>query len=156
MRIEIKWHRLVPLRDGSHDNLIYRIVDHEAIPLRPGVYVFGRMRSGAFVPIYVGQAGRLRSRIKGQFNNVKLMMGIKKMPGRRRFLAVGEIIGKPGQSPASALNTVERSLIRHALAEGHEILNIMGARERLHHIRSAGSRESRGWVPRDLVVPKRR
>ena len=82
-------------------------------------------------------------------------MGIKSLPGRRRFLAVGEIIGKPGQSPASALNTVERSLIRHALAEDHDILNKMGTRERLHHIRSAGSRVGRGWLPRELAVPKR-
>ncbi len=76
------------------------------------------MRGGRFVPIYVGQAGRLRGRIKVQFNNDRLMMGIKFMPGRRRFLAVGELVGKTGQSPASALNTAERSLIRDALAEG--------------------------------------
>lgn len=57
--------------------------------------------------------------------------------------------GRPG------LNTVERSLIRHALAEGHDILNIMGTKERLHHIHSAGSRETRDWLPRHLAVPKR-
>ncbi len=39
MRIEIKWHRLIPLRDGSRHNLIYRIDDLDAIPCRPGVYV---------------------------------------------------------------------------------------------------------------------
>ena len=34
-------HRLVPLRDGSRNMLIYRIDDLDAMPRRAGVYVFG-------------------------------------------------------------------------------------------------------------------
>ena len=64
-----------------------------------------------FIPIYIGQALRLRGRIRRQLNNLRLMRELEAASGRKRFITYTEFIGKPGQETAKALNTIERSLI---------------------------------------------
>lgn len=157
MRLQLKWGPLIPLRDGTPENMIFRIDHLDKLPNTPGVYVFGRKLGGhTFVPTYIGQAQRLRGRIIRQFNNARLMLGLKSTPGRRRFLAVGQITSKPGLSMKSALNVAERILIEHALAEGHEILNVQGTKRPTHTLSSWGAREAKQWLPRRLSAEKRR
>lgn len=156
MKIELKWSKLIQLRDASKDNLIYGIDAIESIPKVPGIYVFGRKRGEEFIPIYIGQALRLGGRIRRQLNNVRLMMELKAASGRKRFITYAEFIGKPGQETSKALNTIERSLIKYALAKGYDILNVMGTKRREHVITSKGSSLARAWMPREMYVEKRR
>lgn len=156
MEIEIYWNQPVPLRSGRRSNLIYTVPDLEMIPTNAGVYLFGRLSRGNLIPMYVGQAMRLRSRIRGQFNNVRLMLGIANSPGRKRVLLAGELIGKPGQELASTLDVVERALIEYATLNGSPLLNQQGTKPRMHNLSFSGARVIRTWVPRHLSVRKPR
>jgi hypothetical protein len=84
------------------------------------------------------------------------MMGLKAASGRMRFITYAKFIGKPGQETARALNTIERSLIKYALATGYDILNVMGTKRREHVITSKGSSLAWAWMPREMYVEKRR
>jgi len=154
MKIELNWISLIPLKSGKRDNLIYKLENLESIPKKPGIYVFGRRKGKIFIPIYIGQSAKIRSRIRTQFNNVMLMMGLKKGPGNQRFLSIGLYKGAPGQNPGKVLNIVERALIKFALAEGYDILNKQGIKRREHRITSNGSRKSNRWFPREMFVEK--
>ena len=77
--------------------MVYTVPDLDALPITAGVYVFGRISRGRMIPMYVGQAMRLRSRIRTQLNNARLMLGIANSPGRRRVLVLGELVARPGQ-----------------------------------------------------------
>ena len=157
MKIEIEWLPLIPLRGGRGENLIFKLDDPDILSRSPGVYVFGRKMGGhSFVPVYVGQAARLRGRIKRQLNNVRLMMALKNAPGRKSFLAVGELNRKPGQETKKALSIIERALIEYAVAQEFEIVNVMGTKRSRHSITSSGRRQPRGWLPKTVNVEKRR
>lgn len=157
MHIELRWRPLLRLRSGVSKNLLFDLKELEELPKSPGIYVFGRkIRGKQFAPVYIGQATRLRVRIRSQLNNLKLMMALKSAPGRRSFLAVGELIPKSGQGPAQALKVAEKTLIEYALADGYEIVNIQGTKRPHHTISSGGRREARVWLPRTMTVEKRR
>jgi hypothetical protein len=66
-------------------------------------------------------------------------------------ILVGELITRGGQRAARAIQVVERGLIKLALAQGHDIVNVQGTRIRSHHIRMAGNREARSWLPSTTV-----
>ncbi|HNP62591.1 MAG TPA: hypothetical protein PKH39_01585, partial [Woeseiaceae bacterium] len=66
-----------------------------------------------------------------------------------------EIIGKPGQKVSQVLNVVEKTLIEHALAEGHDIVNVQGTKRPKHRISSTGGRLGRAWLPKRLTPAKR-
>jgi len=109
--------------------------DLAAIPKSPGVYVFYRKYGArSFQVFYVGKAQNLRSRLKGQINNLKLMNGIQKAPNGTRCLAYAEIVLKPGQKAESAIRAAEKILIRHFVEEGHELLNIQGIKIRIQKL----------------------
>lgn len=156
LRVEVHWGKPIPLRGGRIENLIYTVADLDAIPTNAGVYVFARMNRDALVPLYVGQAQRLRSRIKSQFNNVRLMLGIQRSPGRRRVVVPGELIARPGQQLASTLNLVEKSLIESAIFGGYELLNQQGTKPRTDTLHFSGSRVGRSWHPREIMAVRQR
>ncbi len=156
MKIKLDWGKPIPLRSGRRDNLIYTIDDLDAVPTNAGVYVFGRLNRDNLVPLYIGQARRLRSRVKNQFNNVRLMLGIKRSPGRRRVLVPGELIASPGQQLAPTLNLIEKVLIEAAIFGGYELLNQQGTKPKIDTIRFSGSRVGRSWHPRELMAFRQR
>lgn len=78
--------------------------------------------------LYVGKATELRNRIKTQLNNSKLMQGVKNSATGKRQLFFGEFKAKPGQSEKTSLLAAERTLIRHYLSLGDQLLNIQGTR----------------------------
>jgi len=97
VKIDIAWSKPTQLRSGRGENLIYRLPDLDALPHGPGVYVFGRVfPDPPIVPLYIGQADRLRRRIRQQLNNTRPMVGLTKAPRVRRFLLIGEYLGRPG------------------------------------------------------------
>jgi excinuclease UvrABC nuclease subunit len=86
MKLQIQWAKPVTLRDAARENLIYK-ADLDKLPDAPGVYVFGR-RWGRdqFEALYVGKATRIRGRVKGHFNNLRLMQHLHNAKNGRRVL----------------------------------------------------------------------
>lgn len=69
------------------------------------------------------------------------------------------ILGYPrlrgGQRLAKALNVLERTFIRHFIAEGHDLVNQQGVRMREHEISSVG-RLPKAFVPSTMYIERRR
>jgi len=122
--------------------------DLAEIPNDPGVYVFYRKHGSKFQVFYVGKATRLRGRVKTQLNNLKLMNGIHAAANGGRYLAYGEIVLRQKQSVASAIHQAERILIRHFVEEGHELLNIQGAKIKIQTLTNDITSPLKGLVPK--------
>lgn len=155
MKIDLKWDRPIRLRDGSKQNQIYAIRGLDRIPKKAGVYIFARSFGKSIAPLYVGQASMLRNRIDGQLNNVRLMMGVKNAQAGHRILLVAHLTLHPGQQEAKVLDIVESALIKHALAEGHELLNKQGVKTRVHVIKSKGNTSSKHVAPLRALVERK-
>lgn len=152
MRIDLVWDKPLRLRDGTRNNLIYDCHDLEDIPNDAGVYVFARRFGDVVVPLYIGQAGRLRSRVEQQLNNVYLMMGLKRASVGQRIVLTGRLKMRPGQKVKKILDIVETALIKRALAEGHDLINQLGTKTKVHSIRSKGNTASRQVAPLTMFV----
>ncbi len=142
MKLHLEWTRPIPLRDATRENLIYA-VDLEKLPKVPGVYVFGRRFGSAFEALYVGKALNIRGRVKGQFNNLRLMQHLKNAKSGKRIVLTGRFIPKPGQNKSKCVALIERALIRYFLSEGHDLVNKQGTRLRRHEVASAGKHPKR-------------
>lgn len=142
MQLHVEWGRPIPLKDGAQQNLIY-YVDSSRITEATGVYVFGRTHGKGFEALYVGKGVRLRSRVKGQFNNLRLMQHVRNAKSGRRILLCGRIVTKPGQQIEKALSLTERALIRYFLSEGDDLVNKQGTRLRRHELVSTGKHPKR-------------
>jgi hypothetical protein len=138
MILHLEWTRAIPLRDGTKQNMIYTIA-LDKLQRVPGVYILGRRYSSNFEALYVGKANRIRSRVRGQLNNLRLMQHLKNAKSGKRILLAGQFRPRPGQSLEKCLALIERALIRYFLSEGHDLVNKQGVRLRRHEIASAGS-----------------
>jgi hypothetical protein len=70
MKLQLEWARPIPLRDaGREENLLYTF-DYSKLPEVTGVYVLGRRFGRTFEALYVGKAGALRGRVRGQLKNL--------------------------------------------------------------------------------------
>lgn len=154
MKLQVEWLRPAKLRDASKDNMIYS-VELSNLPEEPGVYVFGRRWGNEFEALYVGKANRIRGRVKGQLNNLRVMQHLRNAKTGRRVLHVGRLITRPGQRLDKTLALFERALIRYFLSEGHDLVNKHGTRIRRHEVTSKG-RHPRGFVPRTMYVERAR
>jgi hypothetical protein len=152
MRLQVEWSRPIRLKDGRKQGLIYSIDLHK-VAARPGVYVFARRYGSRFEALYVGQAKKIRSRVKGQLNNLRLMHHLQAATAGRRILLAGKFLAKPGQESSKCLNLVERALIRYFLSEGHDLVNKLGTRLRRHEIDSSG-KHPRGFPPAKIYLEK--
>jgi hypothetical protein len=155
VKIALTWERPLPLSDGSSWNQIYVCHGLGRVPSKPGVYVFARQFGNNVVPLYVGQASKLRSRIEEQFNNLRLMMGIKNAHAGRRILLVARLKLRRGQQMSKVLDIVEAALIKNALAQGHDLLNQQGTKTRVHVIKSQGNSSSRQVAPLTMLAERR-
>jgi hypothetical protein len=151
MKLQLEWSRPLPLRDaGREENLLY-IFDHSKLPEAAGVYVFGRRFGRNFEALYVGKAGAIRGRARGQLKNLPLMLHLKKAKSGKRIVLAGRFIPKPGQQEEKCLTLLERALIRYFLSEGHDLVNKQGARLRRHEITSKNPRR---LVPHLMFVDR--
>ena len=91
MKITIDWQRPIVLKRPNFE----LVVDYNSIPIKNGLYVFGRKHGRSFEALYVGKATNLKSRIKQQLNNAKLLKHIIGSANGGRVLLVG--IFKPKQ-----------------------------------------------------------
>jgi hypothetical protein len=142
MILNLQWSRAVLLRDGRKQNLIYT-VPLDKVPNVAGVYILGRRWAGSFEALYVGKASKIRGRVKGQINNLRLMQHLKNAKGGKRILLAGQFLPKPGQNKERCLPLVERALIRYFLSEGHDLVNKQGIRLRRHEVTSSGKHPKR-------------
>jgi hypothetical protein len=157
MQISVEWGKPIKLHDGTSENLIYRIDNLENLPNGPGVYVFARKFGRNIVPLYIGRAVRLRRRIEQQLlTNVQLMMSIRKAEIGHRILLIGKLDLKPGQKVPKVLSILEPALIEYALAEGHELFNIAGAKTPVDRILSKGNLASRRVAPLRMNIRRRK
>lgn len=155
MKISLKWDKPIRLKDGSKLNQIYYCRGLERFSGKPGVYVFARKYGNSVIPLYVGQASRLSGRIEGQFNNLKLMKGIENAHAGHRILLVARIYLKPGQRMSKVLDIVESAIIKHALAQGHDLLNQQGTKTSVHVIGSKGNASSQQVAPRTMFAERK-
>src|SRR4051794_30720162 len=117
MDLELVWHAPFPLRDGSRERLIYACDSLDDVPNRPGIYIFGRMYGDVVEPIYIGKAEQLRVRVRQHLEgNIRLMKSIEGAKNGARVVQVAEWIAKRGQQALRVLPTIERALIKSALA----------------------------------------
>lgn len=144
MEINIEWGKPIVLKDASNENMIYGL-DLSRVPTGAGVYIFGRRWGSNFEALYVGKAGNLRSRIKGHLNNLKLMQHLRTAKTGKRVVLAGRLRTKQGQQAEKCMRIAERALIRHFLAEAHDLVNKQGTRLRRHHVRSSGKYPKRWW-----------
>jgi hypothetical protein len=152
MKIHVEWARPVALKDASRDNLIYS-ADIDKLPSAPGIYVFGRRWRGQFEALYVGKANRIRGRVKGHFNNLRLMQHLRNAKNGKRIVLVGKIVTRPGQQLEKCLKLIERGFIRYFLSEGHDLVNKQGTRLRRHEVASSGKHPKR-FFPCLMYVDK--
>ena len=114
------------------------------------MYVFGRRWGDSFEALYVGKAKNLRSRVNGQLNNLRLMSHIRDSKVGSRVIVPGSITTRPGQQIDKCLALVEKSLIRHYLSEGDDLVNIQGMLLRRHEVLSSNT--PRWLVPRRMYL----
>jgi hypothetical protein len=156
VRIDIKWDKPLRLKDGARFNQLYYCPTLTRISNKAGVYVFARTFGKLVAPLYVGQAKKLKSRIEQQFkSNVRLMFGLKHADIGRRILLVGRLRLHPGQQKKKVLDIVEASLIKHALAQGHDLLNQQGTKTKVHMIKSQGNHSSKQVAPLTMLVERK-
>jgi len=155
VKISLKWGKPIRLKDGARLNQIYHCRGIEQFPSKPGVYVFARKFGKNIAPLYVGQASKLRGRIEGQFNNLRLMMGIKNAQAGHRILLIARLYLKRGQRMSKVLDIVESALIKNALTQGHDLLNQQGTRTKVHVIRSEGNSSSRQVAPLTMFAERK-
>jgi hypothetical protein len=137
MKLHIDWLAPIQLTNGADQNLIYRC-DDESLPTGPGIYIFGRRHGESIEALYVGKANSIRNRVKGQLNNLPLMMHLKNARAGYRILLAGRFIATKGQQRDKCLPVIERAMIRYLLSEAHDLANIQGTALRQHEIISAG------------------
>ena len=152
MDLDIFWHAPIDLRDDDDDGLILTC-ELEKLPEGPGVYAFCRKFGDKIEPLYIGRASSLRGRIKGHFkSSVRLMNKIRDGKNGQKVVVTGELHTKSGQSVDKALVIVETALIKHAMAEGHDLLNVAGTKTRVHTIRSTGNQEACSHLFRRTIM----
>ena len=122
MNLHVEWGRTIQLRDASKQKMIYSL-DLGKVPQPAGVYIFGRRWGAQFEALYVGKAGKIRSRVKGHLNNLRLMQHLHSAKTGKRIVLAGTLVTKRGQKLPKSLALAERVLIRYFLSEGHDLVN---------------------------------
>ena len=154
MILHLNWGKSLLLKDASADNAIYSL-DLSHVPDRAGIYIFGRRHGSTFEALYVGKATKIRGRIRVHFNNLKLMQHLRTAKSGKRILLTGVFERKQAQNVAKSLRIAEQALIRHFLAEGHDLVNKAGTRIRRHEIVSDGNHPKR-YFPKSVFAEKGR
>jgi hypothetical protein len=153
--IQLRWLEPLELIDGTREGLIYNVAekDWDHIPDAPGAYVFARAHGDSITPLYIGRATSLADRVWQHLNNnLRLMRGLEDAAAGYRILLLAPLIPRPGQRISRVLQLVESALIRSALVEGYELLNVQGTRTRVHTITFSGNREARSWLPSRTIL----
>lgn len=151
MKLYLDWFESVLLSrskvTGSYE------LDLEDIPKAAGIYVFARGHGKAIEALYVGKAANLRSRIRQQLNNHRLMSHLGRAKRGVRGVIFAKWRARPGQRSEKCLPLIERSLIRHFVLKGDDLVNKNGVSLRQHMVTSRS--RIRGFVPLRLYSDKK-
>lgn len=150
MELQIEWNHIVRLKK---DKILDYNIDLTKLSTKAGIYIFGRRWGKSFEALYVGKADNIRSRVKGQLNNHKLMQHLKYAKDGRRIIITGIFLAKPGQQQERCLKIIERAFIRYFLSKGDDIVNIHGVRIRQHKITSTG-KQPKKIIPGYIAVAR--
>ena len=66
------------------------------------------------------------------------MKHIEDAKNGRRFLIYGRPVTKGGQKVDKVVTLLEKTMIRHFMSEGHDLVNQQGVRIRRHEIENSG------------------
>ena len=153
MKITVTWNAPIPLPGEARD--LCDSFDFDILPDEAGVYLFGRRFRAKLSVVYVGKTRVLRTRIRQQLNNNRLMRALDDAPNGERVLVYGTFNGKRGARIDQWLNTVEEALIAHFTEKEHELINKVGTRLEYDEIEFEGSRIVTQATERTLRRPKR-
>lgn len=153
MKLQVDWQAPVGMRLASRHGPVYQ-VSLEHLPAKPGVYVLGRQWGTDFEALYVGKAGNIRRRFNGQLNNLRLMQHLREAKAGNRVVIAGVLATHQGQQVDRCLPILERTLIRHFLSDGHDLVNIQGTRLRQHEVVS--TRRPNRFVPKVMFTDRSR
>lgn len=154
MKLEIDWQLPIPLKRVRSGVGIYQ-VDLDDLPRETGIYIFARKWGSSYEALYVGKSKRLRGRIRGHMNNLRLMQHLHEAKTGKRVIIYGTPIPKPGQTMDRILSTLEKTFIKHFLLLGHDLVNSQGTRVRRHEITSAG-RLPKAFMPTHMYLERSR
>ncbi|MGH3690506.1 MAG: GIY-YIG nuclease family protein [Microbacterium sp.] len=133
MELRVAWMQPIPLTKSKRRDRIYD-TDLDRIPNVAGVYVLGRVWGTSFEALYVGKADNLKRRVDQHLNNLRLMRHLEDAQKGSRVVMIGTFMAKQNQPANVCLPLIEKALIRHFLAEGHDLVNAQGTRRRQHEI----------------------
>lgn len=153
MKIEATWSQPTKLVLSRSPDKIYEL-DLEALPAKPGVYVFGRRHGGSVTPIYIGETLSIKARTKGHLNSVALMGAIKAAPKGERFFIYCTVKAGNKDKAKKLIKVLEKALILHAQSEGHELVNKKGTKLPADEITFTGNRTSEAIAPRKMLVKR--
>jgi len=141
LNIEARWDKPVPLSVAA-SGAIYECTDLDAISQEPGVYIFFRQHGDRVSPLYIGRSKNLRQRVKQHLNSVRLMQAIYEAESGSRYVICCRPVPKSGQDLDRVLRIMERSLLDHAMSEGHDLRQKQGLKPPHHTISFRGNRTS--------------
>jgi len=154
MKLSVTWHPSIRLPIPV--SRLHTLFDLDTLPREPAIYLFARRFGSRLEVLYVGKATSLRSRIKQQLNNLRLMQAIDDAAIGSRLLIYGTLNCRPGQRVDAVLNIVETALISHLTENHHQLINKLGTKLPVDVISFDGNLQARGVTSRELRVPKRR
>jgi len=154
MKLSVTWHSSIRL--PTPVSRLHKLFDLDTLPREPAIYLFARRFGSRLEVLYVGKATSLRSRIKQQLNNLRLMQAIDDAPIGNRMLIYGTLNCRPGQRVSTVLNIVETALIGHLTENHHQLSNKLGTKLPVDVISFDGNLLARRAIGRELRIPKRR
>jgi hypothetical protein len=154
MKLSVTWHKAIRLPIPV--SRLHKTFDVDDLPTAPAIYLFARRFGSAVEVLYVGKARSLRSRIRQQLNNLRLMQAIDDAAIGPRLLIYGTLNCRPGQPVDTVLGIVEAALIDHLTEREHPLINKLGTKLPVDVISFDGNLLARRTIGRQLRVPKRR
>jgi hypothetical protein len=155
LTVEITWHPAISL--GTKATFKKRITDFDLsdCPEKPGLYIFARrFGSGVLQPVYIGKGENLRSRLKTQFNNHKLIEALLNEKSGERVLLLGEVKGSAPVALKKKLRLAERTHIEHALTAGYRLINVQLTKGQVDSVEVLGARPHTHPFPRIMLSKK--
>jgi hypothetical protein len=158
MDIEIEWQNPIQLTKFKKiivdENDLPQGIDDEA-----GVYFFSRKHGRNYIPFYIGETERIRSRLKSHLNWAKLAdvlrgmrVGDKKIKQGDRYFHYGYLIAKQKQNKKKCIQLVQKYLVREAVRKNTPLLNKKLVVFQTNSLTFNGNKKARGIYGKYVAV----
>ncbi len=149
MDIDIEWQEPIQLTRFKKI-----IVDEKKLPEEiensGGVYFFSRKYGDTYEPFYIGETGKLKTRLGQHLKSKQLadvLRGIndsgKIIKAGDRFFHFGYFIAKGGQDGGKCRKIVQKFLVMEALSQDITLLNVQLTARKTHAITFSGTKKAR-------------